>query len=94
MTEHPVITLGTVPRRRLDTRVRNVGGTLIVGRLQHALELSDTARFVWQQIDGVRTIRTIAVMLTEAYDEPDHNAVAEDVIELTNLLVQARVVEV
>jgi hypothetical protein len=94
MTQHSVITPATVPRRRLDTRVRNVGGTLVVGRLQHALELSDTARFIWQQIDGVRAVLTIAEMLGQMYDEPDQDAVADDVIELIGLLVEARVVEI
>lgn len=50
-----------------STRVRNRRGAFLVGTLDLALELSDTARFVWRQVDGARTVGDIGRLVAAEY---------------------------
>jgi hypothetical protein len=56
------------PRPALDTRVRRVGGRLLVARGNDAFELSDVAGFIWERCDGSRTVGDIAIEVVESYD--------------------------
>ena len=82
-----------VPARRLDARVRNVGGTILVAGPREVLELTETAAFVWNRMDGERTIRALGQELSNEYDVELETA-TEDVAELVDDLVAAELVDV
>ena len=75
-----------VPARRLDARIRNLGGTLLVAGPREVLELSDTAAFVWSRIDGATTVRDLGAALASEYDVGIDTA-TKDVAELVEELV-------
>ncbi|MGC5329155.1 PqqD family protein [Micromonospora sp. DT62] len=79
--------------RRLDVRVRNVGGVLVVARRVRQLQLSDVAAEVWQLLDGTRTVGEIVDRLATDYDAPP-DEVREGVVELLEQLVAERFVDV
>jgi Coenzyme PQQ synthesis protein D (PqqD) len=92
MTEAPApIVSGTVPDRRLDSRIRNLGDRLLVGRSSSALELDPTAGFVWRRIDGERTVRQLAELLAAEFGADPATAL-EDVIGLVGQLRDCGVV--
>jgi hypothetical protein len=70
-----------VPAVPLNIRMRNYRGKTIIGGYQHVMELSETASFVWRQIDGTRTIADIGAMLASEY-EIDAETATTDVAEL------------
>jgi hypothetical protein len=84
---------GSVPRRRLDARIRNMGGAVIVAGPEQALELSEVALCVWRHVDGIRTVADIGDRLATEFAVDRETAVA-DVTELLGDLVQARVVTI
>jgi hypothetical protein len=73
----------SVPERRLEAQVRNLGGTLTVARPESdtAVELSETAGYIWRTIDGRRTVQAIGELLAQRYDVRPETAVT-DVIEM------------
>jgi Coenzyme PQQ synthesis protein D (PqqD) len=73
--------LDAVPRWPMNTRIRNRRGTTIVGGYEHTVELSESAAFVWRQMDGVRSLREIGRLLAREYDIDEETAI-EDVAEL------------
>ncbi|MBV1849566.1 PqqD family protein [Catellatospora tritici] len=75
------VTTETVPRPRLDLRVRNVRGTVTVSLANMTYELSETAVWIWKQIDGRNTIADIAAMLAAEF-EIDVETATEDTIEV------------
>ncbi|MEW2592248.1 PqqD family protein [Micromonospora aurantiaca] len=87
------LTPDSIPRRRLDARVRNIGGVVTVGRLGRVVELSDSALFVWQHVDGTRTVSALATCLAEAYQTPLDDSIVDDVIELLEQLIDAATVQ-
>jgi hypothetical protein len=82
-----------VPVRRLDARIRNLGGTIVVAGPHEVLELTETAAFVWKRIDGDRTIRELGEELASQYDVGVDTA-TEDVAELVEELVAGEIVTV
>jgi Coenzyme PQQ synthesis protein D (PqqD) len=58
-----------VPARSISTRVRNVGGTLVLARVgtQIGVELSETAAMIWRAMDGRRTVAELGELLSAAY---------------------------
>ena len=58
-----------VPSRRLDARIRNLGGKLLVGGPREVLELTETAAFVWNRIDGDRTIRDLGAAIARHVEQ-------------------------
>lgn len=82
-----------VPARRLDARVRNVGGTILVAGPREVLELTETAAFVWNRIDGQRTIEALGRELANEYDVELETA-TEDVAELLDELLANDLVDV
>jgi Coenzyme PQQ synthesis protein D (PqqD) len=82
-----------VPARRLDARVRNVGGTILVAGPREVLELTETAAFVWNRIDGERTIQALGQELANEYDVELETA-TEDVAELVDDLLANDLVDV
>lgn len=93
MERAPVISPDSVPRRRLDAKVRNIGGTIVVAGSEQALELSDTARLLWLTMDGTRSVRELADRLVETHHADLDQAIG-DVIELLHSLAGAGVVTV
>src|SRR5215469_15997274 len=72
----------SIPRRRMDTQVRKFRGKLLVGGPnRQAFELSETAEFIFRQIDGKRTIQEIGGMVAEKFGAPLDMAV-DDCAEL------------
>jgi hypothetical protein len=90
----PALTPDSIPRRRLDARVRNTGGVITVGRLGTFIELSEGALFIWRHIDSARTIGDIAACLAEAYQVPTEPSIVDDVTELVEQLIGAATVTV
>ena len=82
-----------VPARRLDARIRNIRGTILVAGPHEVLELTETAAFVWNRIDGDRTIRDLGWALASEYDVPVETA-TEDVAELVDELVANEIVSI
>lgn len=83
---------GSVPRRALQARVRNIGGTTYLATGIQALELTETAAFVWRALDGTRTVGDIAALLAGEYDVEQDEALG-DVIALLHDLAAADVVQ-
>lgn len=57
----------TVPARTLDARIRNYGGSLMVGGPRSVLQLDEAAGFIWRRIDGRRSVLAIAELLAVEY---------------------------
>lgn len=89
----PRVSADSVPERRLDARVRKLPGKLLVGGPRQVLELEGTATFVWNHIDGTRTVADIARALSAEYDVDEATA-TQDVAEFVGDLVEVEVVEV
>ncbi|MCQ1575874.1 PqqD family protein [Streptomyces parvus] len=83
MAEQPVLTLDQVPSYRPDVRVRNVRGGFLVAVAGEAFELSETASFIWKQIDGANSIADIGRLLSSEYDIDTETATADtkDILE-------------
>lgn len=74
-----------IPVTRLDTRVRNRNGTLLLSRAATVLELGDVAAEIWLAADGERTIDEIAQVVAASYGmEPTE--ILDDVVELLDSL--------
>lgn len=86
------VTPDDVPERRLDARVRKLPGKLLVGGPRQVLELEGTATFVWNHIDGTRTIADIGRALSAEYDVDEATA-TQDVAEFVGDLLEVEVVE-
>jgi hypothetical protein len=87
------LTVDSVPSPRFEIRIRNVRGTLYIGREDSAIELSDTGAYLWRQLDGVRSVGAIAELVAGHYDIDLDTAVA-DVLELVGCLAGADIVTV
>lgn len=74
-----------VPWVPLNVRLRRHAGRELVIGYEHALELSETASFIWKQIDGRRSVADIARMVSAEYDVEIAVALA-DVRELLDQL--------
>ena len=84
----------SIPRRRMDTRVRKFRGKfLVAGRDREAFELSETAEFIFRRIDGKRTVQEIGSMVAEEFGAPLEMAI-DDCAELISELVEGRVIDV
>jgi hypothetical protein len=80
----------SVPKRRLDARVRNYRGVTMVAGGDESFELSETAAFVWRSLDDSRSVDDIARLLEAEY-EVDHDTALADVSELLVVLARAGV---
>jgi pyrroloquinoline quinone biosynthesis protein D len=87
MTASPPLDPAAVPAQPLGVRVRNHRGSIFVARAQHAFELSDSAAFIWGQIDGNTTLGDIGQRLAEEYGITADEAVA-DAVDLVRTLVE------
>jgi HEAT repeat protein len=83
-------TPASVPKRRLDARVRNYRGVTMVAGGDESFELSETAAFVWRSLDDERSVDDIARLLGDEYDV-DHETALTDVTELLTVLARAGV---
>ncbi|PZT77242.1 MULTISPECIES: PqqD family protein [unclassified Streptomyces] len=81
----------SVPTRRLDARVRNVRGQMMVAGPTQAFELSETAAFIWKQIDGSNTVAQIGRLLASEYEVDEQTAV-EDTAEVIAELAASSVI--
>ncbi|WP_317447674.1 PqqD family protein [Streptomyces collinus] len=83
---------GATIRRRLDARVRNHQGTLIVAGATQAFELTSVAAFVWRLLDGLHTVREISLAVATEYGVNRDEAL-EDTQELLRDLLAHNVLE-
>jgi Coenzyme PQQ synthesis protein D (PqqD) len=82
----------SVPRRRLDARIRNFRGKTLVAVGGAAFELTETARFIWTSIDAVATVKDIVRLLAAEYDI-DEAVALEDVTEFLHTLAGSGLLE-
>jgi hypothetical protein len=75
-----------VPCVPLNVRLRRHGGRQLAIGYEHTLELSDTAGFVWRQIDCERSVADIARAVTVEF-RVDLAVALADVRELLDELV-------
>lgn len=69
-----------VPRPHVHVRVRNLSGTIVVAVAGDTVELSESAELIWRALAPGRTVREVARIVAERYDEPEE-AVLPDVID-------------
>ncbi|OJF12824.1 hypothetical protein BG844_18590 [Couchioplanes caeruleus subsp. caeruleus] len=67
----------SVPTALLDVRVRRIGGDFLLSRADRSYSLSDSAAFIWQQIDGRRDATEIAHRLAAEYEVATDAALAD-----------------
>ncbi|MFF2116879.1 PqqD family protein [Kitasatospora sp. NPDC058184] len=77
MADQPVLSPDQVPSYRPDVRVRNLRGRFLVAVAKDAFELSETASFIWKQIDGRNSIADIGRLLAAEYDIDAETATAD-----------------
>jgi hypothetical protein len=87
------LAIDTVVDRVVDIRIRKFQGNLRVAGQGDVFELSDTAAFVFHQVDGTRTLKEIVQHVANHYDAPQEE-VLEDVRALLAELVKNKVLEV
>ncbi|MFF2773865.1 PqqD family protein [Streptomyces sp. NPDC058052] len=75
----------TVPRRKLEARVRKFRGKLFVANASLAFELDEVAEFIFKQVDGTATVRQIGEKVAATYDISADEAVADTLELLTEL---------
>jgi hypothetical protein len=81
------VTDDPIPRIPLNVRLRRHQGRHLAVGYQHTLELSPTAVFIWQQINGTATVSDISHAVSEEYDV-DTETAHSDVRELLDELVE------
>jgi hypothetical protein len=81
------VTPDPIPHIPLNVRLRRHRGRHLAVGYQHTLELSPTAVFVWQQINGTATVSDISRALSEEYDV-DTETARSDVRELLDELIE------
>ncbi|MFJ6384880.1 PqqD family protein [Kitasatospora sp. NPDC092039] len=77
MAEHLDLPVDRVPSYRPDVRVRNLRGKFLVAVGKDAFELSETAGFIWKQIDGRNSIADIGRLLAAEYGIDAETATAD-----------------
>jgi P-aminobenzoate N-oxygenase AurF/Coenzyme PQQ synthesis protein D (PqqD) len=65
-----------IPSPRLDVRVRNREGTLVVARAGTVFEFEDVAAGVWRSLDGRRTLLDVARAVADTYQVSVEHAAA------------------
>ncbi len=78
------------PRRRLGIWIRREFGSLQVGHLDVALELSDVAQVLFEKADGKHTIGELADLVAEQYDISRADAL-DDTVEFVASMIESRV---
>lgn len=81
----------SVPRRALDARTRNFRKVTLVAGPTQALELSETAAFIWKAVDDRRSVAEIAGLVATEY-AVDEATARDDVVELLAELAAVGVV--
>jgi hypothetical protein len=79
------LSLEATPVRSLETRTRNVGGTMQIARGAAVFRLSDVAAEIWRLMDG-RSVGDIISAIADGY-ETDPEAPLPDVSELIEQLI-------
>lgn len=87
-----VVRLQKVPAKRLDVRIRNVDGILVLAAGGEILELSGVGSDVWLAVDGKRTVGDIAGMIRTMYGIPVETAQA-DTFEFVEYLCSIRMLD-
>jgi hypothetical protein len=92
MTGQPDISVHQVPSYRPDVRIRNVRGGYLVAVAGNAFELSETATFIWKNINGRNSIAEIGKLLADEYDVDEETAIADTKEILQDLATAGSVV--
>jgi hypothetical protein len=76
-----------VTRKVMDeTLLVPISGQL--ASMDNLYTLNETGAFIWQALDGTRSLAAISVMLEEQYDAPAE-VIAADVLEIADGLAEA-----
>ncbi|MEV7404909.1 PqqD family protein [Streptomyces sp. NPDC091267] len=81
MSDSAQLPAARVPRIPLNVRLRRHRGRHLAIGYEHALELSETAVFIWQRVDGRTDVATLAEAVSAEYGIGADEAAA-DVLEL------------
>ncbi|WP_186403939.1 PqqD family protein [[Actinomadura] parvosata] len=81
------------PRRQDGTRVRRVGGRVVLILESGGLELNQTAESVWMLCTGTASVADIVKQITEEYDA-DEEDIRADVVELLEELESLGALEI
>lgn len=95
MTAEPIaraLTPAHTPSRSLGVRIRRTRDGLLLGLEGDALLLSDSAEFIYRQLDGRTSITDLARRLSTEYLIDEHEA-AVDTIELLDQLGELGLVQ-
>ncbi|MGB5684186.1 MAG: PqqD family protein [Candidatus Electrothrix sp.] len=80
-----------VTRRVMDeTLLVPISGDL--ASMDELYTLNDTGAFIWQSLDGIRTLAEIGQRLEQEYDAPTE-VIQADMLEIINGLVKAGLIE-
>lgn len=77
-----------VARPHVHVRIRNLSGTVVVAVDETTRELADTAEDIWRAMAPGRTVRQVAGVVAELYDE-SVETVLPDVIEWVGDMYEA-----
>ena len=86
------LNVDSVPRVRMEVRFRKVRGTVLVAANDQTLELTETAAFLFREIDGVRAVSDIGAALAREYEIPEEMAI-DDTVSLIADLIADDIVE-
>ncbi|WP_371785129.1 PqqD family protein [Streptosporangium subroseum] len=88
MSDQDAVAPHAVPVLSTRVRIRNLHDKTFVGQGEQVFEMSGTARFIWRQIDGGRTVLDISEIVSKEYEISQETAledVQEFVVELVGL---------
>ncbi|WP_406673973.1 PqqD family protein [Nonomuraea sp. N2-4H] len=88
-----VIDAASRPRRQDGTRVRRVGGRVVLILDSGGLELNETAESVWQLCSGSTSVAEIVTKISEEYDA-EEDEIRKDVVELLEELESLGALEI
>ncbi|GGO82151.1 PqqD family protein [Wenjunlia tyrosinilytica] len=90
---HVTVGPGSVASLPLNVKIRNHRGKTVVGGYEHFFELTDSAAYIWRQIDGTRTVSDIAALIAKEYDI-DQESATQDIVDLFAELAAHEVVKI
>ncbi|MFE9018908.1 PqqD family protein [Streptomyces sp. NPDC007808] len=82
----------SVPRHRLEVRIRSSEGAILLARYDQAYELPEVAAFIWRRIDGTDRVADIARSVAEHYGI-DAGTALTDTTEMLEWLLEEKLVK-
>ncbi|MGW1954859.1 PqqD family protein [Streptomyces sp. NPDC001920] len=82
----------SVPRHRLEVRIRSSEGAILLARYDQAYELPEVAAFIWRRIDGTGRVEDIARSVAEYYGI-DAGTALTDTTDMLEWLLEEKLVK-